>query len=214
VSKHVLRVEREFQLLKQILSRDEGNAEHFIHPIELIKIAPVSNEDSGLAISIFECPGSNYLQELVFLESNVYTIQKDGQREKRSTQLSEAKVSLSQFLPFAIGAAKCLEILHHQNRMVHGEVRGDAFHFHEQTGQVKLMNFGSGTRSFENGLSSAGWYSLSREGGIEYKLRFIAPEQTGRLPAQPDGRTDIYSLGVLFWCMLTVRILPCFLASY
>jgi serine/threonine protein kinase len=89
--------------------------------------------------------------------------------------------------------------------MVHGEIRGDAFHFLEQTGQVKLMNFGSGIRSFENGLSSAGWYSLSREGGIEYKLRFIAPEQTGRLPAQPDGRTDIYSLGVLFWCMLTVR---------
>lgn len=30
-----------------------------------------------------------------------------------------------------------------------------------------------------------------------------APEQTGRLPAEPDSRTDIYSLGVLFYTMLT-----------
>jgi predicted ATPase len=106
-------------------------------------------------------------------------------------------------MDFAIGATACLEILHHNNRVVHGEIRGDAFHFNEQTGQVKMINFGSGSRSFESGLSSAGWYTLSRELGIEHKLTFIAPEQTGRLPAQPDGRTDIYSLGVLFWCMLT-----------
>jgi predicted ATPase len=106
-------------------------------------------------------------------------------------------------MDFAIGATTCLEILHHKNRVVHGEIRGDAFHFNKQTGQVKLINFGSGSRAFESGLSSAGWYTLSREFGIEHKLTFIAPEQTGRLPAQPDGRTDIYSLGVLFWCMLT-----------
>jgi predicted ATPase/serine/threonine protein kinase len=106
-------------------------------------------------------------------------------------------------MDFAIGATSCLEVLHHRSRVVHGEIRGDAFHFNEQTGQVKMINFGSGSRAFESGLSSAGWYTLSREFGIEHKLTFIAPEQTGRLPAQPDGRTDIYSLGVLFWCMLT-----------
>ena len=31
----------------------------------------------------------------------------------------------------------------------------------------------------------------------------MSPEQTGRMPADPDNRTDIYSLGVLFWSMLT-----------
>lgn len=41
------------------------------------------------------------------------------------------------------------------------------------------------------------------ERGVEHKLQFIAPEQTGRLPAEPDSRTDIYSLGILFWTMLT-----------
>jgi serine/threonine protein kinase len=84
---------------------------------------------------------------------------------------------------------------------VHGELRGDAFHF-ASSGVVKMINFGSGARSFENGLTSAGWNTLSREIGIELKLAFIAPEQTGRMPAEPDSRTDIYSLGILFYAML------------
>lgn len=68
---------------------------------------------------------------------------------------------------------------------------------------MRLINYGSGLRSFENGLTSARWSSLSREAGIKNKLRFVAPEQTGRMPAEPDSRTDIYSLGILFWTVLT-----------
>ena len=203
VSTHVLRMEREFQLCKQIIAQDESNSEYFARPIELIKIPPLRRDDNGLAISIFEAPGPNYLRELVTLGSNAYELDLRG--EKRKIKPASEDITLTQFLEFAIGAIKCLEILHHQNRLVHGEIRGDAFHFDEQTGQVKMINFGSGSRSFENGLTSAGWYSLSREAGIEHKLQYISPEQTGRLPAQPDGRTDIYSLGVLFWSILTVN---------
>jgi serine/threonine protein kinase len=44
--------------------------------------------------------------------------------------------------------------------------------------------------------------TLSKELGVELKLAFVAPEQTGRMPAEPDSRTDIYSLGILFYSML------------
>jgi serine/threonine protein kinase len=71
---------------------------------------------------------------------------------------------------------ECLEILHHGHEIVHGEIRGDAFHVSESS-NVKMINFGSGARSFENGLTSAGWSTLSREVGIELKLAYIAPEQ-------------------------------------
>ena len=30
----------------------------------------------------------------------------------------------------------------------------------------------------------------------------MSPEQTGRMSTDPDSRTDIYSLGILFWTML------------
>jgi signal transduction histidine kinase/predicted ATPase/CheY-like chemotaxis protein/serine/threonine protein kinase len=110
-------------------------------------------------------------------------------------------VPLLTFLDFAVGASECLEILHHGHEVVNGELRGDAFHF-DDYGKVSMINFGSGARSFENGLTSAGWSAISHEAGIELKLAYIAPEQTGRLPAEPDSRTDIYSLGILFYSML------------
>ncbi|RAL61493.1 hypothetical protein DID88_009422 [Monilinia fructigena] len=80
---------------------------------------------------------------------------------------------------------------------------GDAFHMNAETGRVKLINFGSGLRTFEHGLTSTGWSTLSKELGAKTKLTYMSPEQTGRMPAEPDSRTDIYSLGILFWTMLT-----------
>lgn len=125
------------------------------------------------------------------------------ERTESADKQTPGHISLSTFLDFAIGAAECLELMHHGLRTVHGEIRGDAFYFNQETRAVKVINFGSGPRSFENGLTSTGWLSLSREVGIKSKLQFIAPEQTGRMPAEPDSRTDIYSLGILFWTMLT-----------
>ncbi len=64
VSKHVLRLEREFQLCDQIVNQSLQNVESFVYPIELIKIPPRHGE-AAIAISIFEAPGPNYLKELV-----------------------------------------------------------------------------------------------------------------------------------------------------
>jgi serine/threonine protein kinase len=204
VSTHVLRLEREFQLAKHVVSQSDPDFQHFVRPIELVRLPPRQGREA-LVVSIFEAPGTNYLRELVELGPNSYrglSNRVNGDVPAASIK-SGGQIPLLLFLDFAVGASQCLEILHHGNRIVHGELRGDAFHLNQQTGGVKMLNFGSGARAFENGLTSAGWYSLSREIGVEHKLQFIAPEQTGRLPAEPDSRTDIYSLGILFWMMLT-----------
>ncbi|KAK3064805.1 hypothetical protein LTS18_003786, partial [Coniosporium uncinatum] len=143
---------------------------------------------------------------MVELGPNVYVqngTASDSTATRRITRTQAEPLSVLVFLDFATGATEALEILHHGNQITHGELRGDAFHFNRETGAVKMVNFGGGARAFENGLTSAGWSSLEREKGVEHKLQFIAPEQTGRLPAEPDTRTDIYSLGVLFYTMLT-----------
>ena len=157
-------------------------------------------------MSIFESPGRTYLKDLLDLSPAFLAPRSldgsDGFGAGDRTD-SPDRVSLSTFLDFAIGACECLELLHHGLRVVHGELRADAFHFNRDNGVVKLINFGSGPRSFENGLTSSGWISLSREIGAKHKLQYVAPEQTGRMPAEPNSRTDIYGLGVLFWIMLT-----------
>lgn len=67
---------------------------------------------------------------------------------------------------------------------------------------MRLTNLGAGSKSVEDYLQSGTWSALSRERGVEYKLHFIAPEQTGRVQASPDVRTDIYRLGLFFWNLL------------
>ncbi|KAL1643392.1 Chk1 protein kinase [Didymella pomorum] len=200
VSSHTLRLEREYQLSKVIVNKSDPACRHFVRPIEFIRL-PTKPGEEPLVASIFEAPGQNYLKDLVTFGPNWYNFTSRDNSVQNNAPQSHTGVPLLTFLDFAVGATECLEILHHGHEMVHGELRGDAFHFAEN-GHVKMINFGSGARSFENGLTSAGWNTLSRETGIELKLAFIAPEQTGRMPAEPDSRTDIYSLGILFYTML------------
>lgn len=198
VSNHVLRLEREFALAKSIVNECDPECEHFVRPIELVRL-PARPGNDTIIVSIFESPGDNYMRDIVDLGPAFYRIAK-WQAPPGTKDC--VQIPLQLFMRFATGAAECLEILHNEKKLVHGEIRGDAFHFDQDTGQVRMLNFGSGSRSFENGLTSAGWSTLSREIGVEHKLQFIAPEQTGRLPAEPDTRTDIYSLGILFWVRL------------
>ncbi|KAK5138047.1 hypothetical protein LTR08_005845 [Meristemomyces frigidus] len=198
VSEHHLRLEREFKLSQTLCKVSDPQYKHFVRPIEFGRLPARQPGDSNLSYSIAEAPGRNYLREVVEMGPNYYQGTPDSPQSQRDGQ-----IPLLTFLDFAIGAAKCCELLHHGNEMVHGELRADAFHYNMDTSTVKLINFGSGARSFEHGLTSAGWSSLMSERGLEHKLQTIAPEQTGRLPAEPDSRTDIYSLGILFWTMLT-----------
>lgn len=188
VSHQTLRLEREFQLSRLVVKDSDPDCKHFARPIEFVRLTTKPGEEP-LVASIFEAPGPNFLNDFVTFGPNWYKFTSHQSKWKSQTVQPSLSVPLLTFLDFAVGATECLEILHHGHEIVHGELRGDAFHLTE-SGVVKLINFGSGARSFENGLTSAGWNTLSRELGIELKLAFIAPEQTGRMPAEPDSRTD------------------------
>ncbi|KFY10865.1 hypothetical protein V491_07438 [Pseudogymnoascus sp. VKM F-3775] len=194
ISTHTLREERTFHICSNLFHSVDPQGNHIVRPVELLRLAPQQGDKAPFVVSIFEAPGTNSLVKYIDLSPA-------GQNRQTAYEL----IPLPVFLDFAIGATECLEILHHGQRIVHGEIRGDAFHFDETTGQTRLINFGSGLRSFEHGLTSHGWSTLSKEAGAKTKLSFISPEQTGRMPAEPDSRTDIYSLGILFWTLLTQK---------
>ncbi|KAK4497878.1 hypothetical protein PRZ48_010533 [Zasmidium cellare] len=198
MSRQILRLEREFKMC-QSLFRKAGDKAHFVRPLDFFRLPARQPGDVPAALVIVEAPGRNYLRELVEFGPNFYMGSADSPQAPRS----ESCIALLTFLDFAIGASECLEFIHHEHQSIHGEIRGDAFHYNREQQQVRMVNFGSGVRSFEHGLTSANWSTLMSERGVEHRLQFIAPEQTGRLPAEPDARTDIYSLGILFWTMLT-----------
>ncbi|KAK9769316.1 putative Hsp90-like protein [Seiridium cardinale] len=206
ISYHVLREERAFHTCKNLIATSDPQGEHNVKPVDLIRLTSHPGDRGSIIVGIFEFPGHNYLYRVLDLGPAFFYAHKveDGfELDRRDDYRLDTPISLQHFLDFAIGATQCLEILHHRHGTVHGEIRGDAFHFNIETKQVKLTSFGSGVRSFENGLTSSGWSTLSKELGAKNKLVYISPEQTGRLPAEPDTRTDIYSLGVLFWQLLT-----------
>lgn len=205
VSYHVLREERAFHMMKNLISTADPNQDHTIKPLDLVRLAPQPGDRGQVIVAIYQSPGPSLLPSIMDLGPAFYTCQRADDRwvaKTREQQLGPP-ISLNLFLDFAIGATQCLEMIHHGLGIIHGEIRGDSFNFNEQLGKVKLITFGSGVRSFEHGLTSTGWSSLSKELGAKNKLLYISPEQTGRMPAEPDTRTDIYSLGVLFWILLT-----------
>ena len=185
------------------MQTSDPECSHTVHPLDLVRLPSWQGEEQTLVVSIFESPGKNYLKDLIeFGPFFIGPTKLSGERLDWDND-PQNQVSFPTFLNFAIGACECLELLHHGLRVVHGELRADAFHYNHHTSAVRLINFGSGTRSFEHGLTSSGWMTLSREVGVKHKLQYIAPEQTGRMPAEPNSRTDVYSLGVLLWTMLT-----------
>lgn len=206
VSYHVLREERAFQTTKSLISTSDPKGDHIVKPIDLIRLAPQPGDRGPIIVAIYQFPGPNYMDKVIDMGPAHYWSHRVDEKwipDVNEDRQLDAPISLQNFLDFAIGATQCLELIHHGQGIIHGEVRGDAFHFNVETNKVKLISFGSGLRSFEHGLTSTGWSSLSKELGAKNKLLYISPEQTGRMPAEPDSRTDIYSLGVLFWVMLT-----------
>lgn len=119
------------------------------------------------------------------------------------------KFDLSTFLRFAIKCTDCLEFIH-RNNVVHGEVRLSAFQWSgEDSARVKMWNFGSGTKTLETYLTSEGWRKTANNKEsmslLQNLLVYMSPEQTGRTTYIPDHRSDIYSLGIVFFILLTGR---------
>lgn len=199
VSTHVVRLEREFKTIKTIVKDCDPTFEHILRPLDMFKLPATAQDPSPMLVCIYESAGPNYLREVLNFGPAFF-----GTRSRKlSAQSLDEPLSLQAFLDFAIGACSCLELLHHGVSRIHGEIRQDSFHWNRETNTVRLINIGNGPRAFENLLSSNGWAMMSKERGAINKLAYIAPEQTGRLAFEPDSRTDIYSLGMLFYTLLT-----------
>jgi serine/threonine protein kinase len=105
-------------------------------------------------------------------------------------------MELSRFLRFAVGLAAALSKLLQQG-MIHKDIKPANILVNSATGAIRLTGFGIASR-------------LPRERQspeppevIAGTLAYMAPEQTGRMNRSIDSRSDLYSLGVTLYEMLT-----------
>src|SRR5712664_3996082 len=111
-------------------------------------------------------------------------------------RLIQGPMETAQFLRFAVGLAMALSRLH-QRGVIHKDVKPSNVLANSATGEVWLMGFGIASR-------------LPRERQspelpefVAGTLPYMAPEQTGRMNRSIDSRSDLYSLGVTLYEMLT-----------
>ncbi|MBD2067709.1 AAA family ATPase [Leptolyngbya sp. FACHB-671] len=109
------------------------------------------------------------------------------------------QVKINNFLQIAIHLASILAQLHQQN-VIHKDVKPQNILVNEETGEVRLIDFGIATRLSRENLT------ITNVNVLEGTLSYMSPEQTGRMNRSIDYRTDFYSLGVTFYEMLTGQL--------
>jgi predicted ATPase/serine phosphatase RsbU (regulator of sigma subunit) len=102
--------------------------------------------------------------------------------------------ALDRFLDLAIRMTSAIAAVH-RRAIIHKDIK--PHHFLVSNEQVRLIDFGIATR-----LSSERQAATST-GLLDGTLAYMSPEQTGRMNRSLDRRTDLYSLGVSFYRLLT-----------
>jgi len=112
------------------------------------------------------------------------------------TWLIGAPMEMASFLRLAIQIAAALGKVH-QRGLVHKDVKPANILVNCSDGEVRLTGFGFASRRPRERQSPAPPEQIAGT------LAYMAPEQTGRMNRSIDSRSDLYSLGVTLYQMLT-----------
>ena len=104
--------------------------------------------------------------------------------------------SIAEFLSVGIKILQILEELHLKN-IIHKNLCGDHILINPENRQIKLIDFEIATQIYGQVPNQV------HSGELEGPFTHISPEQTGRMNRVIDARSDLYSLGVTFYEMLT-----------
>ncbi len=108
-------------------------------------------------------------------------------------------LNIELFLKTSIKIVEALEQIH-KNGIIHRDIKPENILINPTTLQIKFIDFGfsSGTK-----LTNIKKYieDIERE-----NLKYVSPEQTGRTNQNVDIKTDFYSLGIIFYEMLTGNV--------
>ena len=104
-------------------------------------------------------------------------------------------LDLTRFLCIAVGLARALGAAHRQG-LIHKDIK-PANALVDDTGHVWLTGFGIASRHFRERLTAAPPEIIAGT------LAYMSPEQTGRMNRSIDSRSDLYSLGVTLYQLLT-----------
>ena len=117
-------------------------------------------------------------------------------------------LTLQQFLDIAVQSTQAL-VAAHEHGIIHGDIKPENIML-TSAGQVKVLDFGLARHLPRSGRSS----TMDRFSTLAGTPAYMAPELLRE--EIPDGRADLFSLGVVFYEALTGRnpfVTPTFMAT-
>ncbi|KAJ3802608.1 hypothetical protein GGU11DRAFT_813370 [Lentinula aff. detonsa] len=216
-------LEREAHILNKIAS----NPPPFRPTLRMIELLTIPRDHGDVVVLLLVHPGLNLLgrylppskvNDLLLADvSRARHAPSHGDLFMMDIDISDIEqemeafdvVDLATFLEFAIQATLCLETIHKAG-IIHREIRANAFHLNAHSNTVRFAHFGNRAVSLENYGSPSSLVLRTYEEGEKLKVKealcYLAPEQTGSIETMAqDQRTDLYSLGILFWTLLVGR---------
>ena len=118
---------------------------------------------------------------------------------KLRTYLSTHKLSIEEFLRLAIHMADAIDKVHEAG-IIHKDINPDNILVIGDGEKIKLLDLSIATKLLEED------HEITNPEMLEGTLPYISPEQTTRMNRPIDRRTDLYSLGITFYEMLTGRL--------
>jgi predicted ATPase/class 3 adenylate cyclase/tRNA A-37 threonylcarbamoyl transferase component Bud32 len=114
--------------------------------------------------------------------------------------LSAEKMELQEKLHLALSIVNGLCEIHKEN-IIHRRIHPSNILIEEATRKIYFIDFGMAT----TGTGFLPEYSPVQEKEIEV-LKYLSPEQTGRINRPIDSRSDLYSLGIILYRLFTGAI--------
>ncbi|KAJ7022028.1 hypothetical protein C8F04DRAFT_1139170 [Mycena alexandri] len=216
-------LEREAHILGRIATTSDGSR----HSLRILEFFNIPRDSGDVVVLLLGHPGLNLLGRYLPPTKINDLLLPDLSRVRPSSSHGDAYMmeieepglldgvggfdimDLASFLEFAIQATHCLESMHRAG-IVHREVRANAFHLNSHSGLVRFVHFGNRAISLESFGSPSSLvlraFDELEKVKVKEALCYLAPEQTGSIETMTqDHRTDLYSLGILFWTLLVGR---------
>ncbi len=149
-------------------------------------------------IKDLECECIVRVQEVIRHQNRLLLVLEDINGKTLEQILQERKLfNLDDFFRVAISLASALEKLH-ENGIIHKDIKPSNILL-DSNWNLRLIDFSISSKlSFET-------QNMVNPNILEGSLSYLSPEQTGRMNRVVDQRSDFYSLGVVFYQMLSGR---------
>ena len=183
--------------------------------LKLNRSAFPSEEDKGLMkqelafATAIDSPLVLQHREIVKWQNDLALVLEEFGENLRDVLQRGDKISLDDFLGLALSMTQGVEDVHRRD-ILHRNIRPESFFVKKNNDAARLgsptyesrlcdFRYALQLTPISQGVRASG--DLSRASGLAY----ISPEQTGRMNRMIDQRSDLYSLGVVFYEILAGR---------